>query len=346
MKLSVIVPVYNCEQYLVRCFDHLIHPLVQVIIVNDGSTDGSKGIIDSYCQKYSNFMAIHTENQGAVKARSEGLKHIQTEYFTFVDSDDYCDIQALVSLCDFMSARNVFVGNGRSTVYLSGIPFPFHSRKWNKSFINFKKDKRDFTNTTCTLWGKVFHSELRDYFISDSSHIVYEDMEMVYPVLAKSEKMIHTNQLLYSYCMRSSSTSALGLSMNNSKGLEGLLSAIVAMQKRFQDLGLYKEYQLELDSIAIKLIYQRMSAILRNPNIINKREMMELVLHVLDAFIPNWRNNPYYLEKFKESEYNDYIFYKTTELALHVLKIKSHEVEQDYRTLLQTYNLKLELKKN
>lgn len=92
--VSVIVPVYNVEQYLHQCIDSLIgqtYQPLEIILVNDGSKDNSDKICNEYASKYSNIQVIHKENAGLGMARNTGLKYATGEYVTFLDSDDYAD---------------------------------------------------------------------------------------------------------------------------------------------------------------------------------------------------------------------------------------------------------------
>lgn len=90
--VSVIVPVYNTEQYLPQCIDSILTQTFtdfELILVNDGSTDNSGAICDEYAQKDNRIIVIHKENEGQSSARNVGLKIKKGEFITFVDSDDY-----------------------------------------------------------------------------------------------------------------------------------------------------------------------------------------------------------------------------------------------------------------
>lgn len=90
-KISVIVPVYNTKKYLSRCVDSLLDQTLQelqVILIDDGSTDGSSGLCDSYARMDARVCVIHKENQGLGMARNSGLEIAAGEYVSFVDSDD------------------------------------------------------------------------------------------------------------------------------------------------------------------------------------------------------------------------------------------------------------------
>lgn len=90
--ISVIVPVYNVEKYLDRCLNSLLNQTyknIEIILIDDGSTDNSSSICDRYANKYSNIVVIHKKNEGQSSARNIGLQNINGEYIGFVDSDDW-----------------------------------------------------------------------------------------------------------------------------------------------------------------------------------------------------------------------------------------------------------------
>ena len=98
-SVSVIVPVYNVEKYLARCLDSLLgqtQPDIEILVVNDGSTDTSGRIVDEYAQKYPDrIRAFHMENEGVSAARNRGVAEAEGKYLTFVDSDDYVTVDYL-----------------------------------------------------------------------------------------------------------------------------------------------------------------------------------------------------------------------------------------------------------
>ena len=90
--ISIIVPVYNVESYLRECLDSIVgqtYPLLDIIVVNDGSTDGSGAICDEYAERDSRIRVVHKKNGGLSSARNAGLDLVKGEFIAFVDSDDY-----------------------------------------------------------------------------------------------------------------------------------------------------------------------------------------------------------------------------------------------------------------
>ncbi|MFC2677984.1 MAG: glycosyltransferase family 2 protein, partial [Granulicatella sp.] len=105
--ISVIVPVYNVEEYLEECLDSIrkqTYQDIEGILVNDGSTDGSKAICEHFCQSDKRFRLINQENQGQSVARNRGVKESLGEYIMFVDSDDVIKANILEVLLSYMKA--------------------------------------------------------------------------------------------------------------------------------------------------------------------------------------------------------------------------------------------------
>ena len=114
-KVSIIVPVYNVENYLIDCLDSLINQTlkeIEIILINDGSTDNSLKIINLYAQYDSRIKIIDQENKGPSSARNRGLDVSQGEFISFIDSDDWIDndfieklyLSALNNNCDIATA--------------------------------------------------------------------------------------------------------------------------------------------------------------------------------------------------------------------------------------------------
>ena len=105
-KISIIIPVYNTEKYLRKCFDSLVNQTYYdfvAIVINDGSTDNSLNIINEYEKKYDSiFKVYNVENCGRANARNIGLSKVKTEYCMFLDSDDYLEEDTLYSLMSEM----------------------------------------------------------------------------------------------------------------------------------------------------------------------------------------------------------------------------------------------------
>lgn len=112
--ISVIVPIYNVEKYLHRCVDSILNQTyknLEIILVDDGSTDSSPQICDEYAQKDNRVIVIHKQNGGLSSARNAGLDIANGDYIGFVDSDDFIDPDMYQSLINVISTKNNTISN-------------------------------------------------------------------------------------------------------------------------------------------------------------------------------------------------------------------------------------------
>ena len=114
MQLSIIIPVYDVEAYVSKCLDSVFAQgmdpaLYEVIVINDGSPDNSKAIIESYLPKHSNLIFIDQENQGVSVARNRGLDIAKGSYIAFIDPDDCIELNSLPSILNKAIEWNIDV---------------------------------------------------------------------------------------------------------------------------------------------------------------------------------------------------------------------------------------------
>jgi len=125
-KLSVIIPVYNTSKYIEKCLNSILNQYmndIELIIVNDGSTDNSEEIITKWIDEYKDKIEVKyfkKENGGLSSARNFGVKHATGEYITFVDSDDYLDPQIYQHLEKYMEDKVELIKFKMSTVDENG----------------------------------------------------------------------------------------------------------------------------------------------------------------------------------------------------------------------------------
>lgn len=165
IKVTVIIPVYNCEKYIRECIESLINQTLkecEFIFVNDGSSDKSKEIIEEYAKKDNRIKLINQKNSGVSVARNTGLKHAIGEYIGFVDSDDYIDKYYYEKLYNVAVKNNCDIvmcdwQNENSSLYL-----PFEKDKvLNKEYItkNIYPYFIQYEGMN-SVWNKIFKNEV------------------------------------------------------------------------------------------------------------------------------------------------------------------------------------------
>lgn len=141
-KISVVVPVYNCEEYLPQCVDSILkqtYPALEVILIDDGSTDQSIEICDSYGMKDDRVKVVHQKNAGAAATRNKGIELATGDFLTFVDSDDWIDADMYEQMvetienndCDIAICDCVKEKGSSSALYTHQLPYGLYSRTEN-----------------------------------------------------------------------------------------------------------------------------------------------------------------------------------------------------------------------
>lgn len=210
MLISVIVPVYNAQDYLEQCISSIMNQSltdIEIILVDDGSTDQSGIICDKYSQKDKRIVTIHQENRGLIGARKRGIAASSSKYITFVDADDFIKTDAYIHACSAIqnhidvicfgqTAYSAYHGN--CDCYES-----FEARVYNKREINeliyphmiwnIKETKFGLDPSLCT---KIIKKELliKAYELLERTDFYYgEDSAITYPVIkfADSMEIIH-----------------------------------------------------------------------------------------------------------------------------------------------------------
>ena len=205
--ISVIVPVYNVEDYLEECLESIrqqTYTDIEIILVNDGSTDGSKEICERYCAKDSRFKLVNQENQGLSEARNVGVRESIGEYIYFVDSDDVIKVDILETLFSFMKDDVDIVGCNHSTKKEDliqhtspNIIFQGNSSEAISSCLNFR-------GVTYFAWDKLYRRNLVEA-VPFLKGLIYEDFYTGMVTLKYIRKIIVIDTIGYYYRIRSDS---------------------------------------------------------------------------------------------------------------------------------------------
>mgnify|MGYP002721121269 FL=1 len=220
-KITVIVPVYNVENYLNKCLDSIIKQTYQnleIIVVNDGSTDNSGTICQEYAQKDDRIVYIEKENGGLSDARNAGLDRMTGSYVTFVDSDDWIELDYVETLYKKIVEyqADIAIGNYYSfdeerSVFLFHILGDSYYEKVHDNvsiFENLYENQEMRSFALISAWGKLYKARLFEQLRFDIGKLG-EDGYLNQKVYLLSEKVIYLNKGLYAYRIRKGSLSRI-----------------------------------------------------------------------------------------------------------------------------------------
>lgn len=210
--ISIIVPIYNVEQYLDRCVQSILkqtYTNLEIFLVDDGSPDGCGAMCDDYAKNDNRIKVIHKKNGGLSDARNVAIDVATGEYIAFVDSDDYVSadyVETLYRLCKKYQCK-VSVASFQ-TFLEDSEPVLLSNKEYHEDCQSaieaieqmFYQEKFD-----TAAWAKLYHRSLFDTGIRYPKGLLYEDLPTTYLLMAESDKVAFCNRFVYYYLLRSNS---------------------------------------------------------------------------------------------------------------------------------------------
>lgn len=241
-KVSIVIPIYNIEKYLRPCLDSILaqtYTDLEVLLVNDGSSDGSGDICHEYQDKDNRFVAIDKENGGAADARNVALDRMTGDYVTFIDGDDYVSpdfIEKLMNLVDNYGAEIAICG--WCNVDEKGeIPFCKNDgtiKQYDtKEAITALLYQEDFDTA---MWPKLYKRDLFDTIRFPKGNL-YEDIAIIFDVFLGASKVAFVDLANYYYLLRESGTTLKKFT----KGKMDLIDVVDHIEQKI--VGLYPDLQ-------------------------------------------------------------------------------------------------------
>jgi len=291
-KLSIVALVYNLEEYLPRCLDSLVNQTlddVEILCVDDGSTDSAPKIIDEYAKKYpQKVKAFHKENGGEFTTRNYGLERATGEYITFVDTDDYVEPtwaeklynaakenEADIAVCGF---ERIDLDSGKVV---------------GKDMIGFNQEAKNIDPTDDFMvfinpapWNKIYRREK----IKDLRFLPFRgfnDMLFLASSFTKIEKVAFVPEVQYHYFLRGTSQ----IHSVNVQDVENLKKYFLEVKTLYEKEKKYEELKDILSLMAF--IHLAVSVMYRvsYDKSVKMKNMMKETIKYLDESFEGWRNN-------------------------------------------------------
>ncbi len=202
IKISVIIPVYNVEKYIGQCLDSIVNQTyknLEIIIVNDGSNDNSLEIINRYSQNDRRIKIINLENKGVSFARNIGIKNSEGNYISFVDSDDYLNLNTYEKLAENLDGEDLIIFNYGRFENSTGeiIKEKYVSDDEMQELPEEKRYLYSKINHSC--WNKLYKTEYLKRNKFKFFEILYEDVFFNLEVIYSTNNIKILNESFYNY---------------------------------------------------------------------------------------------------------------------------------------------------
>lgn len=294
MKVSVIVPVYNVEEYLSKCLVSLVKQElkeIEIIVINDGSPDDSQSIIDEYQKKFPNIKAYKKENSGLSDTRNMGIKYAKGEYIAFVDSDDsvtpdmYLKMYEKAKTEDFdiVTCDVKYVYSDHEDI-IKTTPY--------KDTSNIKELFIDFYPAVCT---KLFKRELLvNNNMLFKSGVWYEDVEFMYRLLPYVKNVGVIHEPFYEYLQREKS-----ITSTISPKVYDYIHNMNGIVEYYKEKNLFDSYKKELEYAYVRYVY---ATFIKTCLGYDREEYLKAVdeaIKNVNEHFPNYRKNKYFYKSKK-----------------------------------------------
>lgn len=261
-KISVIIPAYNAEATIQRACDSVLcqeGPQVELVVVNDGSGDGTAAILDAYAREDDRVVVIHQENGGVCRARNAGLDGASGSHILFLDADDELLPGALQTLLNLMQEHRCDIVAGIServrpdgTSYPREMPIEGDFEVW-KGEQAFRKSLEDHP-ATYSVWGKLYRREVLENIRFVEGKKLHEDSFFLFEVLRQGLSMVVTRTMVLRYHITAGSASR---SMFSEKFLDMLYFA----QRKYDIIA---QYHPELIPLGKNVLVKANMALVKN----------------------------------------------------------------------------------
>lgn len=305
--VSVVMPVYNTEKYLRRSMDALLSQTLdkkdlEIIVVNDGSTDGSPDILREYQEKYPEVIKVFNKsNGGQATARNLGISKATGEYIGFADSDDYVDSTLFKKLYDKARQEDADLAecHYHSMLELDSEDengLPAYREIGTRGTIKAHEDVRElFLNPQVSPWNKLYKREiLIDNKITFPEGMIYEDTAFYIKTLPFINRHAYVDEKLVYYCVRQNST----MTGNLGKRVGDIFKVFDDIIEFFRRKGLFGKYKDELEYFCVKTAFcSNLSRIGRVDSSVMRKELYDKTFSFVIKNFPYYRKNKYFKGK-------------------------------------------------
>ena len=254
-EISVIIPVYNVEKYLERCLDTVISQTfedIEIICVNDGSTDNSREILEDYKNKDSRIIVLDKENGGLSSARNAGMAIATGNYISFIDSDDWVGLTFLeklyknittfgtdISICGVHQYNEVTQKVNDSVPYFT---LKYFDDSFENKVFSYEDTKHFLMDVPVMAWNKLYKkSFLDEYNAKFPEGLIWEDGPFFFSIFFKTKKVSIIRDLLYYYRINRKGS----IVQRGGKPFIDIIDVVELMYNSIKDLPCFDEIKNE-----------------------------------------------------------------------------------------------------
>lgn len=256
MRVSIVIPLYNAEPFIGRCLDSILNQSykdIEIILVDDVSSDASLSIAEDYQKKHSSIKIIkHPTNKGSMISRKDGYMAATGECLMFVDSDDVLPLDAVEKLVSKQVEANADIVLGNAVkIYVNGRRERIVDNvRANAKKLDFLKALLDEKARRC-LWGRLYRTSLfHDYQLKNLDNMtIYEDACLLYQVAVKAEIIEPVDAYVYDYYENKTSVT------QRVYGEKQIESIIIANKIIIEECKLYTQISYELHHRVAKTVF-------------------------------------------------------------------------------------------
>lgn len=286
-KLSIIIPAYNAEKYLERCLNSVMaqtYKNLEVIVVNDGSKDHTKDILNMFAYRYPDkIVAIHQDNKGVSVARNVALKKATGTYIGFLDSDDYVKEDMYAKLMEKAISEDFdIVGCDTNSIY------PDRTIVISSSMEDYQDVSKLLIDAYSVLWNKVYKKQVLEG-LSFKPNVWYEDNLYLYQVYTRVHKIGAVHEALHYYVQNEGS-----ITYTYNDKLYDIVNNMDEILSFYKEHGCYDIYKEELEYSYVRYLYG--TFIKRLAKSKNKNKFNDGVCFVMDkvnTLFPQYKRNSY-----------------------------------------------------
>jgi glycosyltransferase involved in cell wall biosynthesis len=307
--ISVIIPVYNVEKYLPECLDSVINQSyknLEIIIINDGSTDNSLSICNEYKEKDSRIRVISQENKGLAATRNVSLAASSADYIMFLDADDYINLDTVKVLYE-----NIQIFNADMSLadYTKDLELSVNVDP-TKRFLMSKEDMYNSLydkHTRATVCASIIKKSLFGEDLRFPEGKIHEDAFVIHKLIDRANIIVYSDNVLYYYRMREDSITHKEFSLKNLDYLEVLIDRMNFMRAKKYDYFYAREFYRYVNEL--RLDYKRLKKYYPN----EKDKIKEMIINYNKAYNKHTRK---------------LIIKWTVRLKLDLFRIKSYFIEK------------------